>query len=225
VKGNLSAAVAILLCVGPPAFAHRLDEYLQATTLSVGKDRVEAEIRLAPGVSVFPAVLAALDVDGDGAVTEAEVRTYGEALLRDLSLSVDGEPVRLRLVAFDAAPIEEMKEGRGGIRLEAEGDVARSAGDRTLVFENHHLGRIAAYLVNCVVPSDPTIRVTAQDRSYDQSFYRLRYAVAEDRAESPKPRRWAGAVGGLGAAALVLFARLAWPAMQRLEERCVNRTD
>jgi hypothetical protein len=219
------AAVVIVLCVGSPAFAHRLDEYLQATTFSVREDRVEAEIRLAPGVSVFPAVLAAVDVDGDGAVTEAEVRTYGETMLRDLSLSVDGEPVRLRLVSLEAAAIEEMKEGRGDIRVQVSGDVVRTVGDRTLVFENHHMRRIAAYLVNCVVPSNPAIRVATQDRSYDQSFYRLRYAVAGDRAEPPEPGRSAGAVGGLGAAALVLFARLAWPAMRRVEAGSVDRTD
>jgi hypothetical protein len=210
-KPGLPAAVTILLCVGTPAFAHRLDEYLQATTLSLQKDRVEAQIRLAPGVSVFPAVIAAVDTDGDGAVSETEVHAYGERVLRDLSLSVDGERVRLRLVSSDAATTQELREGLGDIRLEVEANVPRGGADRTLVFENHHRGRIAAYLVNCVVPSDPDIRVTAQDRSYDQSFYRLRYVVAGDRAGSPERGRWAGAAGGLGTAALVLFA-LARPA-------------
>jgi hypothetical protein len=38
--------------------AHRLDEYLQTTTFSVEKDRVQAQIRLTPGVTVLPLVLA-----------------------------------------------------------------------------------------------------------------------------------------------------------------------
>jgi hypothetical protein len=215
-KPRLPASVAILLCVGTPAFAHRLDEYLQATTLSLQKDRVEAQIRLAPGVSVFPAVIAAIDTDGDGAVSETEVHAYGERVLRDLSLSVDGERVRLRLVASDAATTQELREGLGDIRLEVEANVPLGVADRTLVFENHHQRRIAAYLVNCAVPSDPDIRVTAQDRSYDQSFYRLRYAVAGDRGGSPERGRWASAAGGLGAAALVLFA-LARPARRGVD--------
>ena len=57
-KTRLAAAVGILLFVGAPASAHRLDEYLQATTISVEKDRVQAQIRLTPGVTVLPLVLA-----------------------------------------------------------------------------------------------------------------------------------------------------------------------
>ena len=52
-KTRLAAAGAILLLAGTPASAHRLDEYLQATTISVEKDRVQAQIRLTPGVAVF----------------------------------------------------------------------------------------------------------------------------------------------------------------------------
>ena len=35
-----------------PAFAHRLDEYLQATTVSLDKEHVGLELRLTPGAAV-----------------------------------------------------------------------------------------------------------------------------------------------------------------------------
>ena len=44
---RMAAAGAILLSVGMPLSAHRLDEYLQATTLSVEKDRFDPDIRVA----------------------------------------------------------------------------------------------------------------------------------------------------------------------------------
>src|SRR5262249_62302218 len=102
---------------------------------------------------------------------------------RDLSRAIDGERVPVRLRSAESDAIQELKEGQGEIRLAFESELPRGGGDRTLVFENHHESSIAAYLVNCEVPSDPDVRVTGQDRSYDQSFYRLRYAVA------PRSRR------------------------------------
>ncbi len=84
-KTRLFAAGVILLLVGAPASAHRLDEYLQATTISVEKDRVQAEIRLTPGLAVFRRVLAYIDTDANGVISGAEQRAYAERVRLDLS--------------------------------------------------------------------------------------------------------------------------------------------
>ena len=47
------------------------------------KDRVQAQIRLTPGVAVFPIVLAKIDTDADGVISEAEQRAYAERVLGD----------------------------------------------------------------------------------------------------------------------------------------------
>src|SRR5947199_8542027 len=93
------AAISILLAMGTSADAHRLDEYLQATVISLEKNRITADVRLAPGVAVFPMVLAVIDRNADGVISEAEQRGYAERVLRDLSLTSDGERVMPRLVA------------------------------------------------------------------------------------------------------------------------------
>ena len=208
-KRWLAAAGTMLLSVGTPAFAHRLDEYLQATTISLEKDRVQAQIRLTPGAAVFPIVFASIDSDADGIISEAEQHAYAERVLRDLSLTIDGDRVQLRLVSSRASKVQEMMDGRGEIQLDVDANVPHGGHDRRLVFENHHESPIAAYLVNCLVPSDPDIRVTAQDRNYDQSFYQLDYVETGARSGPLSLGQWSGAAGWLGAAALVLFARLA----------------
>src|SRR5437764_3773954 len=102
---RLAAAGALLLPLATTASAHRLDEYLQATTISVEKDRVQAQIRLTPGVAVFPIVLANIDTDADGVISEAEQRAYAERVLGDLSLTIDGHQLRVRLVSLKFAKI------------------------------------------------------------------------------------------------------------------------
>ena len=170
------AAVAMLLVIATPAYAHRLDEYLQATLISVGKDRVRVELRLTPGVAVFPRVLAAIDTNGDGVISDAERRSYVARVLGDVTLAIDGVRLPLRVTASRFASIAEMKEGLGDIEIDVDAVVPRGRTDRTLTFDNHHLSGISVYLANALVPSDTSIRVAHQHRSYDQASFRLGYS-------------------------------------------------
>jgi hypothetical protein len=79
-----------------------------------------------------------------------------------------------------------------------------------LIFENHHQSRIAAYLVNGLVPRDPDIRLIAQNRNASQSFYQLDYVQASVRSDALFFGWWSWTRGWIGLAALVLLARLAF---------------
>jgi hypothetical protein len=182
---------AILLLIAATAFAHRLDEYLQATLVSVEENRVQGQITLTPGVAVYPIVLAAIG---------SNQHAYAERVLQDLSLTIDGRPLTAHLLSSQFPTLDDMKEGRGEIHIEFGADLPSGGGSRKLVLENRHLGRIAAYQVNCLVPRDPKIRIVGQNRNYDQSHYELQY-------EQPAVH-----ANGLlaGAFALILLARLGW---------------
>jgi hypothetical protein len=178
-KLKLTTAVIAFLSLAVPVFPHRLDEYLQATIFSVEKDRVNAFMRLIPGVAVSSAVLSGIDTNKDGVLSEAEQRAYAERVIRDLSLTVDGHRLNPRLLSVNFPGVQEMKEGLGEIQIEFRAEVPGSGGsDRKLTFENHHQSRIAAYLVNCLVPRDRNIRIVAQHRNINQSFYQLDYMQA-----------------------------------------------
>ena len=204
------AAAAIVLCAGAPGFAHRLDEYHQATMFSVEKDRIEAEMRLTPGVAVFPLVLASIDADADGRISDAEQSAYAERVLRDLSLMIDNDRLRLTLVSVKFATIEEMREGRGEIQLAFRASVPPGGPNRRLTFKNHHQIGMAAWLVNSLVPRDPKIRLLAQKRNQDQSVYQLDYVQDELSSSLFSLSRWSGAHLWTGTALLLLLARLAW---------------
>jgi hypothetical protein len=170
---------SLLLTFATPAFAHRLDEYLQATTILVSRDHVQVQLRLAPGVAVLPIVLGSMDADGDGTISEAEERAYAERVLGDLSLSVDGRRLPLRVVSSTFATVDDLRRGLGESTLELEAKLPAGSGSRRLVFENSHQRRIAAYLVNALAPGDPSIRITSQNRDYRQSSFTLDFVQAK----------------------------------------------
>ena len=64
--------IALLSLIGTSASAHRLDEYLEGTILSVAKNRLDVEMTLTPGVAIFPILIAAIDRDADGTISQAE---------------------------------------------------------------------------------------------------------------------------------------------------------
>ena len=111
----LFAAAALLALAGTPATAHRLDEYLQGTILSVEKNRIQAQMTLTPGVAVFPLLLAGMDTDANGIISDAEQRAYASRILRDLSLTIDGSRLTANLLSIRFPAIDEMREGRGEI--------------------------------------------------------------------------------------------------------------
>jgi hypothetical protein len=172
-RRQLALSVAILLSLPAPAFAHRLDEYLEATILSVEPSRVEGSMRLVPGVAVSSAVIGSIDTNGDGTLSETEQQAYAQRVLGDLSLSIDGQRLPLRLVSVSFPSLDEMKRGIGEIHLDFTAELPRVGTNLRLIFENHHQSSIAVYLVNCLVSHDKNIRITAQSRNENQSVYQL----------------------------------------------------
>jgi hypothetical protein len=192
----------VVLCAWPasvpPACAHRLDEYLQATMLSVGKDRIEVFMRLVPGIAVSAEVLASIDTNGDSVISDTERNAYAERVLRDLSLSVDGHVLKPQLLSVDFPTIEEMREGLGEIKIEFAADLTPGGSNRKIVFENYHQRRISAYLVNCLVPRDQDIQIVAQNRNLNQSFYALDYTQVAGQSNALAARWWAPLRAWLG---------------------------
>lgn len=208
-----TAAVAVLLLLGAtPAYAHRLDEYLQATTIALAKDRVSVELRLTPGVAVAPAVLAAVDANADGVISPEEQRAYAARVLRDVSLAVDDVRLPLRVLAVHCSDAAEFRAGLGTIEIDVDAAVPRGGRARRLTFANGHEPRIGVYLVNALVPRDPDLQITAQHRDERQTTYALDFADAGGTADPLAFVSGAGPAGWLGAAALL---PLAWLLLRR----------
>ena len=168
----------LLVFLATNAFAHRLDEYLQATRIAVATNRIDLSIDLTPGVAIVDQLLVVIDKNHDGQVSKAEVATYAQLVLKDIRIRLDEKVLTLRLVETAFPALHEVKGGLGVIRIKATASVGQlSAGRHILSLTNAHLPAISVYLVNALVPKDPAIKITKQTRDELQKDYRLEFGV------------------------------------------------
>ena len=180
VKGAIvGLALASLIFVAPRADAHRLDEYLLATTVSIEQDEVVLDLKLTPGMLVAGSLLRTLDADGNGIIRPAAQLAYARSVERGLQLTIDGAAAPLRLTGYAYPPAPSLRDGVGIIALELRAALSQAPGRHRLVFANRHGGSNAVYLVNTRQPSDLAIRVLGQRRSQDQSIYTLDVSVGD----------------------------------------------
>lgn len=171
--------VCLLLVFVADASAHRLDEYLQATRISVDTNRINLSIKLTPGVAIADELLVVIDKDRDGRISNEEVAVYAHRVLKDIQVGLDETTLTLSLVDASFPAIREVKEGHGVIQINATARVGQLAvGSHTLSLTNAHLPAISVYLVNVLVPKDEALKITKQTRDEFQRTYRLEFSVS-----------------------------------------------
>jgi hypothetical protein len=182
------AVLGVWLAAPAPAGAHRLDEYLQATRLSIGVEHVLLEIDLTAGVAVADEVLAWIDTNRDGRISDDESDAYARDVLRSVVLSVDGQPVPISVSEIRVPQMREIRLGVGTIQVRGTVNVSSTdAGRHQIAYLNTHRSRWSVYLVNALVPADPGIRIIGQQRDRAQHGLTLDYTV---KANRPTARTW-----------------------------------
>ena len=193
------------LALAAPLGAHRLDEYLQATLISLREDGVTLEVNLTPGVAVFEAIRVLIDTDRDGNFSALEQRSYANRVLGDLTLEMDRHSQHLAIVETQFPSVEDMRAGLGTVRLILRSELeALSPGRHQLHFRNRHQTGVGAYLVNALVPPRG-IQIELQSRDNQQTEIRIDYlltAQPKESSDNPANPRWV-AVAGLSLLALL----------------------
>src|SRR5688572_3592365 len=175
------AVAAVLLALAPTLTAHRLDEYLQATRVSLGRTSVVLEIDLTPGATVASGIVAQIDRDRDKTISPAEAKAYGERVFAEIDVELDGHAIDMTLIHVETSTIEEMLHGMGTIQVCGAADVVPVAmwrRQRQLHIRNNHHPRSSVYLVNAMIPGDDGTTVVAQTRDATQREARIDYALS-----------------------------------------------
>jgi hypothetical protein len=199
-RAAFAIALAGAVLAGGGASAHRLDEYLQAARIDIDTARVRLELDLTPGVAVADTIVAEIDDDRNGAISPEEKRAYRDHVLGALRMQVDGTWLRLDAVASTFPDLDAIRRGEGTIRLQAAAPLpSQRDGSHQLVFRNNYRPHVSAYLANALVPADPRVAVTAQERDANQSRLTIDYVVHPATSRLPI---WVLSAG----AAVALFA-------------------
>lgn len=204
ISGPLLLALTLAVVGVAEVSAHRRDEYLQAARIAIDPGGVHLELDLTPGIALAEAIIADIDRNRDGSLSEDEQRAYGDLVVSALALEVDGTPLRAQLGTARFPPPADMRRGEGTIRLQTIATLPRlSMGPHQLLFRNRHHPDGGVYLANALVPYSDDVAVTAQHRDGDQTELIIDYVL---RAAPARPTaQW---VLGSIAAATVLFALL-----------------
>jgi len=171
----------LLLALSTDVLAHRLDEYLQATRISVATNRIDLSIDLTPGVAIADQLLVVIDKNSDGRISEEEGTAYAQRVLKDIRIELDEKSLALSLVHASFPTLHEVKGGLGVIRIKATAPIGQlSIAKHALTLTNAHLPAISVYLVNALAPKDRAIKIAMQTRDELQKNYRLEFAVSSE---------------------------------------------
>src|SRR5712692_9864709 len=144
---------ALAAALVSPLGAHRLDEVLQGTLISIMPDHVILEINISPGVETVQRFLALADTSRDGLLSPGEQEMYARRVIDDIILEIDHQPTRLDLRQSMFPPVDEMRAGLGTIRFALRAQFTPvAAGPHQLYLRNNHLTAISVYQVNALVP-------------------------------------------------------------------------
>ncbi|MBE7729797.1 hypothetical protein [Komagataeibacter sp. FXV3] len=161
-----------------PAYAHRLDEYLQATVIDVTRQHIAMTLRLTPGVDVASGVINQIDSNADGILSPQEQQAYVARVRQGLSFSINGNPASLTVADATFPSVMTLRTGSGVISLRFHIATRLTPGAYQLAYTNHGVGPDTVYLVNGLLPHDPAIHIERQRRSVNQSTYELDFTVA-----------------------------------------------
>ena len=176
--------VGLLGLLGLPLHlsAHRLDEYLLATLVTIEPALLRLQINLTPGVAVAEEVLALVDGDRDGVVSTTEVTAYGEKLKRELIVKLDDRAVELKLAKSNLPPVTEVRAGTGVIQVEFVATIGPlSTGTHRMTLENRHAPRIGVYLFNAAQSRFKSIDIQRQKRNKTQSIGEIEFSYDAER--------------------------------------------
>lgn len=205
-SGAAFLAAALVAVTVSGVSAHRRDEYLQAARIAIDPDRIEIQLDLTPGIALANRVIAEIDRDRDGVVSEQETRAYASVVERDIRLELDGRALPVVLLDSRSAAASAMANGEGTLQLRWSAEVARpGGGTHRLVFRNSHRTDISVYLANVLVPSNERVAVAAQDRDVDQRQFVVSYRL--EPPSKARPAMLLLVLGGLMAGGATLWSR------------------
>jgi hypothetical protein len=170
---------------------------------------VELQLDLTPGIALADRIVAEIDRDRDGSISDAEIRGYAAVVLNGITLAVDGSQLQPRLVETRLPAVGAIPQGTGTIQLRWVAQLPPlGAGAHRLFYRNTHHRDIGVYLANVLVPANDRVAVTGQDRDVDQREFTVAYQLRDAQTGGSRGLALAGIAGVLAGVVVVWRRRL-----------------
>jgi hypothetical protein len=174
-----SVALVAVLFSATPARAHRVDECLQCSFVSIAPDHVAVSLTLAPGIETAPALIAQIDANRDGAISALEASNFARLVCSRLSLEIDGRFVALQPVRHEFPSVADLNTGFALISLDfAAAAVPLKTGTHHVRFRNDHHPESSVYLANVLLPANPAVQLGRPARDDSQQTLAFSFVVA-----------------------------------------------
>ncbi|MEV6344412.1 hypothetical protein [Actinoplanes sp. NPDC051851] len=180
-------AVIFMLFPAGAAWAHPLDISWQTSYVTVDTGRVTVEVKLSAGVLVAPALIAALDRDGDRVFSAAEGSAYARTVMAKLTLLVDDAAVELSPAGVTLPTYAEAAAGYGTLRITATGVLPSATGDHTLLYRNDFTPAKPRYQATVFTAKNAPVSVGRQTHDEDQQQVQTFFSVRSSAAASSPP--------------------------------------
>jgi hypothetical protein len=184
-SGRFTALVIALVVVFAAArdlSAHRRDELLQAARVAIAPDRIELQLDLTAGIDLAEAIIARIDGDRDGVLTETENAAYVSTVMSSIEMRLDGNPIQLPSPSIEIPDAPSLRSGDGTIRLRSTIELPELRdGAHAVSFRNGHAKESSVYLANALSPADHRIAIAKQTRSADQQSVTIDFTVGAER--------------------------------------------
>ena len=180
---GLVCLISPLVIHAGSASAHSLDQYVQASYITVAPSQIGVELDVTPGVLIAPQVLALLDANGDQQISDAEGQAYAARILKDVTLTVDGQPQVLRVTKIEMPTYLVMQAGYGTMRVFTQTNAGSAwSGTHQLAYTNSYQTTGIAYQVNAFLDDTKQVTLGTQNRDATQQSITMDFIVAAGTA-------------------------------------------
>lgn len=166
----------------PRVEAHPLDEFYQATFITIVPNRITMQIELYTGVLVASQILPMIDTNQDDIISEAEGQAYADFFLDDVVFEIDGTPTPLTVTDIEMPSPLDLKAGVGVIRFNLYTDLPPDhRGQHQFFYDNKHRSDLnSIYAVNALRDAANWVEINNQDRDVFQASLTLDYTIKPD---------------------------------------------
>ncbi len=189
---KLIRALVLLGWLLSVAVAHSADMLVQAAYITLSPEQVSIELDLTAGELVAKDFLGKLEVGQDQNIS---IQALAKTVLEKMQLTVNNQPVPLRLESEQIPEMTQIKLGGGQIQLVFVGTI-KSSSQNQFVFKNNYAPVKSGYLANVFVQSSE-VKIASQQRDQTQQTFEVNYEVAESALPRVFPW-WLGLIAVFG---------------------------